>query len=889
MTNQPWGPGEQEAPALPTQSTPNGPAVPSAGQSQALGDTSQPISDIQRLTQRYHAPDNGWDECVDASGAVRPQWHGLYSTLDDLGVTGLSRRSKQIRRQLRRNGIAYSSYGDPKSRAHHLNLDPLPFVIPAAQWETIERGVSERATLMNLLLKDLYGPRTLIRTGVLPAELLFTHPRYRLMFHELLSKQPQAQPLHFYSAELGRASNGAWWVLGDRSDTFGGCGFALENRISTSRAFSPTFRQSNVYRLACYFIAMREHLVSLASHRSEHPRIAILTGGAGHATYFEDAYLAKYLDFQLVESADLSVRDNHLMMKTIGGLDQVDIVVRRYDGEFIDPLEMGGNVPGIAGILQVIRDGNVNVVNMPGSAIAESPVFMAFMPQIAKALLGKELQLPGVATWWGGHPESLNRIIDRLDDLVLFPTFWNPNQDPAPLSGTVHDLMLPREQRIAMLKENPSKWVAQEKFQLSSTAVWRDDTLQSGYLSMRSFACAKGDSWNVMPGGLVRITAQDHPVSLRLFRDGHSKDAWVMSDEPVEIASLLTPPAELKLVRHNPYVPSRLADNFCWLGRNLERIEAAARLMRGVLVRLTGESDPSEMRELPTLVTALAVEGRIDESFSIDVFRKNMKDFDALLIRSYFDRDQPGSTRSLIDNAYFQATKVRERLAPDEWRVFQSLGELLDSTSPANCDLNELFEINEGLIMVLAAFGGLANDSMTRSDSLRFLNIGRRLESALQIVSLLHSCFSNPRRIYNEVLEAVLEVQDSIMTYRSRYYANFQIAAVIDLLLLDESNPRSLAFQLATLDSNIASLPGNEDGSMLSAERRLSMDILHLVRMANARQLSELRPADGGLKLMTLLDEVRRQLPKIATLISNRYLVHAGPVQQLVADRFNLH
>lgn len=839
------------------------------------------------LLQDYVPADQGFNENVDESHQVRRHWKKLDGLLGKVGRDGMDRRLKQIRRTIHQNGIAFSSYGDPSDRERHLQLDPLPQLIPADEWKRIDVALKQRASLLNLMLADLYGARTLLSEGVLPPEVLFEHPHYQVPYHEL--PPPAGKHLHFYGAELFRSPTGDWWVMSDRTDSPGGSGFALENRLAISRAFAGEFRRCSVRRLAPFFIALREQLSSLAPQNRENPHIAILSAGLGSASYFEDSFLAKYLGFTLVETKDLVVRSGRVMLKTLAGLTPIDVIMRRQQGNQLDPLELGGGAPGVAGILQVIRDGNVAIASAPGSGLVESPVFMAFMPRVCQAMLGTDLMLPGVATYWGGEASSLEIILDTIDDISLLPAFRQRTIIGVPQSAhkSLEPQKLSRSERIELVRKNPSAWVGQERVVRSSAAVWDRGKVGSGYVSMRAFLVAKGDSWHSMPGGLSRITDFPSDPVRTPFRGGGAKDVWVLSDGPVEQVSLVKAFDEpLAAQRGGGLLPSRVAENLCWLGRYTERADAAARLLRAVVGRLTSEVSPAESVELPVLIRTLAIEGRIDAGFAVDVISRQLPELDQCLADNTLDRFDPNSLRSLVDQVASLATSVRERLSADTWRIVQKISKNFDQFTPAECDLSDLLELTHDLILDLASFSGLVNESMTRTDGFRFLNLGRRLEHGLQIIALVKDCLLQKEPPTNELLEAVLETADSIMTYRSRYYANLQLSAVLDLLLLDEMNPRSLAFQLVDLGKNLRSLPGNKDSSKFPLEQRLTMDALHSIRMADFGELSSAFVSGDRLPLLDLLTKIEEILPQVSTAISNRYLVHSGPVHQMISGKF---
>lgn len=846
----------------------------------------------------YRAADGVYDENVDEAGNLRPYWQQLNSELQQVGADGMQRRWKKMRRRLHQNGIAYSAYGDASVRDKHLQLDPLPHLLPDSQWVEIEAGLKQRATLLNLMLADLYGPRKLLSDGVLPHDVLFDHPHYQLPYHDLPT--PGGKHVHHYGAELIRSPQGGWWVISDRTDSPAGSGFALENRIVVSRAFRSEMRRCNVRRLAPYFIALREHLVGLAKNNKENPHIVVLSAGAGSASYFEDSFLARYLGFTLVENNDLVVRSGNVMLKTLAGLVPIDVIMRRHQGNTLDPLELGGGDPGIPGILQVIRENNVVVVNAPGSGLVESPVFMAFMPRICKALLGEELKLPGVATWWGGEAHSLELILDRIDDIWLTPAFrqrtvvgWRLKAQGAgrPNLKTIRPETMTREERVKLVRSNPKSWVGREKIERSSAAVWEDGQLKSGYLSMRAFLTASGDSWHSLPGGLARVSDSIEPIR-NPFENGGAKDAWVLADKPVEPTTLLPTSDNLMATsRSMGPLPSRVADDLCWLGRYLERADSSARLLRAVVARMTDESDPDESVALPVLIRALALDGQIDAGYAIKDLSEKLPPLDRSLAKAVLDLDDFNSLRSQVARVVSLGACVRDRLSNDAWRIVQEMSANFNSSGSEQFDLADLLDLADTLIINLAAFSGLVNETMTRTDAFRFLNLGRTMEHALQIALLIKHSVLQPdaassKEIRGEALEAILDVADSSLTYRSRYFANMQLHAVLDLLLIDEMNPRSLAYQMKMLNINVGALPGNSEQfehAELADDCRLAKEALESIRAADAIELST--PDAGGDRtaLRALISMIEGHLPEISTSISNRFLVHSGPVSQLIA------
>lgn len=832
------------------------------------------------LFANYKPKPGGFDELLDGSSTLRPAWHKFSNLVSTLGSKEFSRRWDHSQRLIYENGIAYSAYGDPESGGRPWQLDPLPLVISSAEWNAVSAGVAERATVLQLALKDLLGPQRLIKEGVLPPAMLFSHPGFRLPLH---GQVPAGDSfLHFYASDLGRSPDGRWWILADRTEAPSGIGFALENRVVVSRMMPEIFRKCNVQRLAPFFMAFRSTLQKLTESRTENPRVVVYSRGPEDIHYFEDAYLARYLGFTLIEGADLAMRENRVWLKTLDGLLPVDTLIRRPNSEMCDPLEFGGSTSkGIPGLLQASAHGNISIVNPLGSGIVESPAFMAFMPRLCKFLLSKELSLPGIASWWCGEPKSLQHVLANLDSLVVSPAFRRRGKSAAArqsLAGLAKDELAER------IKQHPEQYVAQERLAPSSTPRWSEGQATPSSLVMRAFAVVNDGNYVVMNGGLARTSDTTVDSSDVVPRGQGSKDAWIVGDEPVEHVTLMSQRDEpVELRRTGSDLPSRVADNIYWLGRLVARANSSARLLRTVILQMTSETADGASDVLPPLLRALAEQGQIEPGYAVEEIKQPLPDFETNLPQLVFDRNQPGSLRSVLDQVFRLASQVRDRMSVDTWRIFVRIDQKFRLPKDSSIDLTDVLALINALIVDLAAIEGMVAGSMTRSHVYRFLDLGRRLEQAFQTVGLVQSCFVGNQEVAAELLEAVLEIADSLMTYRSRYLANLQMAAVLDLLLTDESNPRSAAFQLMRLEEHVDQLPRDKHTPGYDAHRRLTMSMIHAVRMVNIQEISDMHSLGEHGQLAELLDGLSRELPMLSNQISQRYLVHAGPARKMTS------
>ena len=774
------------------------------------------------------------------------------------------------------NGVAYS-HDAGQGADRPWELDPLPVLVAPDDWAELSAGLIQRAKLNNAILADLYGRQRLLHEKQLPPELVLSHPGFLRRFHGV--PVPKNTYLHVGASDVGRSPDGQWWVLSDSTQSPTGAGYALENRLVVSQMLPQIFRDAQVQRLAPYFVALRDTLHQLAPQHRDNPRIVLLTAGPRGETYFEDAYLARYLGYTLIEGEDLTVRDGGVFMKTLAGLLPVDVIFRRLADEDCDPLELRGESPfGVPGLAHAVRQGQVAVANALGSGLIESPGFLAFLAPVCEFLLGEELQIPSIATWWCGQEEELQYVLEHLEELIIRPAM--PGAGISPVSGA----SLTKEQRAelsARIKARPGRFVAQEHFPHASAPVWTERSLVSRHLSLRTFLAASGDTWTVMHGGLAQMSSHPDPVAAPTRRAEGTKDLWVLSDGPVATVTLLRQGGQTASIRRSgSELPSRVADNLFWLGRHVERAEGGARLLRAILTRLTSELDTPSLREMPALIRCLADQGQIEPGFVVEGIRQQMPEIEQALPAAIFDEGQPGSLRSTLNALERTGSIVRDRLSVDIWRILRQIDlDFAQPDSDVRVELTDALAMLNELLIDLAAFSGLAQESMTRTQGWRFLDMGRRLERSLHTISLLRSALVPVSTPDSPVLEALLEVADSSMTYRSRYLANLQVAPVIDLLITDETNPRSIAYQLDVLADHVEQLP-REATPFRSPEQKIMMSAMTTLRLAEVDTLAQ---TDGGIRphLERLLARFSTQLPELSNVLSRTYLIHAGLTRQL--------
>jgi len=836
--------------------------------------------DSPLLCAGYRQTDGVYDEMAAAPGVLRPHWDVFIGSMSALGGEELARRWKIARQRIRENGVTYNVYGDPLGTDRPWNLDSIPLLIPPAEWQALEAGLVQRARLLNAILADLYGPQQLLRGGHLPPALVFANPGFWRPCHGMPT--PVHPYLHLLAVDLARSPDGQWWVLADRTQAPSGAGYALENRTVLAETFPDLFREFQVQRLASFFRSFRDNLLRLSPSRRDNPRVVLLTPGPFNETYFEHAYLARYLGYTLVQGGDLTVRDSRVCLQTLDGLKPVDVILRRVDDGFCDPIELRfDSFLGVAGLVEAVRAGNVVVANALGSGLIESPAFVPFLPRLSQRLLGERLKLPSVATWWCGQPRPLQYVLDNLDFLVIKPAF--PTHGPAPAMEPVFGGKLAGDERsrlIARLRERPYEFAGQELVDLSTVPVWSQDGLTPRRVVLRVFLAASGDSWVVMPGGLARVSPSVDTAVVSMQRGGGSKDTWVLSDGPVDVFTLRHPRDQpLDLNRgEGTDLPSRAADHLFWLGRYGERAEHLARLLRCILIRITGEfgaSGASEWDSLMKLYDCLAsphsrlsegdTQGRLDQ----------WRDLEQEILSLIFEEQRRDSLNAVLSRAARAAAQVRDSLSSDTLRIVSQFG-AAHTSAWGYASTGEALAMLNRCIGILAALRGIEMENITRGPGWHFLSVGRRIERSIQLVDLFRAIIVPFSPGTWPTLEMLLEVADSSMTYRSRYFTDLQPAPVLDLLMNEEANPRSLAFQIRDLLEHCRYLSGRPSGAAwpISKQMPLEQAASNLFR-ADIRILCQ--PGENGIRepLDQLLAATGAALPALSDAITYVYFTHA--------------
>jgi uncharacterized circularly permuted ATP-grasp superfamily protein/uncharacterized alpha-E superfamily protein len=765
-----------------------------------------------------------------ADDSLSPEWTRFFNFLGAEGFHDLNHRTANLRRQIRDNGVTYNVYADANGPQRPWALDLFPMMVSAGDWAQIEAGIQQRARLLDRVMADIYGPQELLSKGLLPSALVHAHPGY---LRGMQGVQPAGGThLHIAAFDIAHGPDGRWSVVSQRTQAPSGLGYLLENRLTISLLFPEAFREMKVERLGASYKALVDGLKAMSpADGSEESRVVLLTPGPYNETYFEHAYLARFLGLTLVEGSDLLVRDDKLYLKTLGGLERVHGLLKRLDDEFLDPLELrADSTLGVPGLLQVVRAGNVLVVNTPGSAFLESSALLGFLPALSEHLLGETLALPSLATWWCGEQAVLQDVLGQLKNCVIKPTYPGSGMESV-IGHTLSRRAL--DEWAGRIVRRGEDYTVQAYLPLPQTPTWQGERISPRSAMLRVFAVADGKgSWQVLPGGLARLAGKNENMS-SMQHGGSSADVWVLGDASAARAAAPrteqpAPAWATAPLRHRPPVTSRAAENLFWLGRYTERAENSTRLAQITLQCLGGEDQTSQ--PLLAWLSSMAV-GNALVLDSVPPATQARRVFERALIANLADTEQAASVGFNLRALKSAASAVRERLSQEQWHVivraeadffqrcamFSAAGQ-----EPGHGQSQYLLEYSsvealralESASGFLSAMTGAQTDRMTRDDGWRLLSVGRLIERLNTLAGALVHGFQTGSVFEEGGFNAMVALFDSTITFHAQYQQRRDIPALLDLLVLDRDNPRSLGWVVQTLRGRLAKLAGSAPGDM---------------------------------------------------------------------------
>ena len=811
---------------------------------------------------------------------MAPSWHEFFQYLGPYGCEELDRRAARLARQLRENGVTYNVYADEANLQRPWPLDLFPLLITSSDWQAIEAGVLQRVQVLETVMRDTYGERRLLKDGLLPAALVQGHPDYLRAMHGV--PVVGGTHLHIVAFDLARGPKGYWWVVSQRTQAPSGLGYLLENRSAVSTQFADAFEGMNVRRLAATYRSFIEG-IKAACPAGENAHIALLTPGPYNETYFEHSYLARYLGLTLVEGGDLTVRGRRLYLKTLHGLRPVHGLIKRVDDAFLDPLEMRPESRlGVPGLLEAVRAGNLLVANAPGAGFLESSALLGFLPALARRLLGEELKLPALHTWWCGEPAAMREVLPELGRCVIKPTYpWSTSRGT--FNAGVGPLMAPEmlASWADAIQRVPEEHTVQAYMSPAQIPTWGMSAGRTGIVPraamLRVFALSDGaGSWQVLPGGMTRLVSESAGLAT-MAMGGSSADTWVLGDEPLQedtdfdhstLAAFT--PADTELVQRERLVTSRAAENLFWLGRYAERAENATRLARIVLQSLHGEEEPS--------IGHLMWIGQLAESAGLvpDDCPSPLDDrveFERQLIGALGDTEDTPSVGYTLRNLRQAGSALRERLSPEHWNFIKQAEEnflrearrLRDDGGQGADALQQLAAVSRALL----AITGAQHDRMWRDDGWRLMSAGRQLERLSFLTDALSRGFYT-----NAVHDAagfgvVLDVFDSAISFHSRYQRSREIPALLEHVVLNCQNPRSLAWVAQTLNGRLAYLHEREAVGVDDLSKRLRQpDVSALATLCESDAIGDF------VHLQDLLREMSDTAGELSDAIALRYFSH---------------
>ena len=821
-------------------------------------------------------------------------WDKFFKELGPDGFGDLNRRMASLRRQVRDNGVTYNVYADTSGPQRPWSLDLFPLIVTPQSWQQIELGVLQRVRLLDRVMADVYGTQTLLAKGLLPSALVQGQPGYLRPMHGVAPVG--GTYLHIVAFDLARGSDGNWWVVAQRTQAPSGLGYLLENRLCVSRQFPQAFESMQVQRLAGTYRTLVDSLKAM-SPAGANAHVALLTPGPFNETYFEHAYLARYLGLSLVEGGDLLVRDQRVYLKTLQGLQPVHCLLKRLDDEFLDPLELrSDSTLGVPGLLQAIRAGNVLVANAPGSGFLESPALLGFLPALSRHLLGETLQLPSLATWWCGERAAMQDALPHLADCVVKPTYPG-SQRHASFDAALGQTLSRREldEWAGRIMRQSDEHTLQQYLPLSQMPTWSQvdgqDRIVPRSAILRIFAVCDGpQSWRVLPGGMARISASGTDIA-SMQRGGSSADVWVLAPGQVDSTTLApTAPGAAPAAHRKWPVTSRSAENLFWMGRYTERAENTVRLARLTLESLNGDAQSSA--PLLLWLTEMATSNGLVLP-DVPTAAHARRVFERSLIDALDKTELVSSVGYNLQSLKSAAFTVRERMSQEHWNlVVRAESDFFrrcrQCASEGNYSASDAMRVLDEASGYLAAMTGAQTDRMTRDDGWRLLSIGRNLERLAFFSSALSFGFETGAVHDEGGFDAIVALFDSTITFHANYQQSHDIAALLDLLVIDRDNPRALAWVAQTLRRRLAKLAGSagsaqeslalcvpdpdmwHSGALLDSDTAASGTAKPAAPVASGRSASA-----EYIALLALLDHCAEATQEVSNRIASDYFTHS--------------
>ena len=789
---------------------------------------------MSETLSRYAARGHGHDEMLRTSGAVRQAWHDLLDGADAGGLERLVTTTESAA-ELRR-GEATPTTGTP------WRPDPLPVLLSQEDWSPLETAALQRAELFDAILTDLYGERRLLSTGLLPPEVVVGHPGFLRAAAGIAL--PGDRQLTLAGIDVARNADGAWVVLDDRCDAPPAMGLAIENRHVLSQVLGDHYRASHVRRIGPFFRALSDQLHSLAPGAAGNPTVALLAPSRDVAGPQDDAAVAAQLGVRLVHTEDLVVLDSQLWARSLGAPERIDVLLRRVRGGECDPLELRARATGVPGLVHAARSGQLSIANPLGSGVLGNPALLTYLPRISRAVLDEELTLDSAVTYWCGERSMCSHVIANLGRLVLKPV--RPGPRAAAIRGW--ELSIGEQAELAArIAAQPGRWVGQEPIQVSTTPTIAAGQLVAAPTGLRLFVTSTSEGYRLMPGGVGRVM-RDEVATGPSPEAGTVKDVWVLGAGPTTAVAQV--PRELPRRSERTGLAPRVARDLFRFGYCTERAERSVRLRRAIAD--VEHDDVETMAALRTAIGATVVGEDVPEAT---------------------DASPPTELTRNIAELTRAAAGAREQISGDTWLVLASLHRALASYRTAlNRSRAGATAALPRLLRPLLALSAVVTEGTVRDLGWALTMSGRRLARAEGLIASLTPAVT--RRPDPEAAAAIdaaiLTAHESSITHRRRYHDATALPGMLDLLLWDEANPRSLRFQLTDLRALLADVPVLDRGPQ--ARDQLLHDVEDLLTELAGRDVLAHPDPDGGYpQLVEVLGSIGWRLAELREEID---LVH---------------
>jgi uncharacterized circularly permuted ATP-grasp superfamily protein/uncharacterized alpha-E superfamily protein len=781
--------------------------------------------------------ESSFDEMFDTQCNVKPHWNEIKNGLDNAGIKQLEQKQLEIDWRLEDNGVTYNIYNDPEGNNRRWNLDPIPLVLTSTEWEEISKGLKQRAKLLNLIFKDLYTEQKLIKEGIIPAEIIFAHKSFTPEIFNF--ENIDYYSMRFYATDISRGPDGKFWVINDRTQSPSGLGYAIENRLTMNSISDDLYPNVEILKMAEFIEGFKTMLKSLCSSNQDNPLIALLTPGPLNETYFEHSYISSFLDLTLVQGEDLLVKNNQLWLKSLNGLRKVDTLIRRVDSQYCDPLELRNDSQlGVAGLVNVLREDNLSMINPIGIGILENIGLNPFMKNIAKYLLDEELILPQIATWWCGQKKELDFVIENIKNLIIKKIDRTDNIE-IHFAHKLNDIEL--NKLIEKIKSNPHYYVGQEIIDFSTSPSFTKGKIEPRNTVIRAFSYLDGNEYQVMPGGLIRVSPSKDSLVVSNQKGGTSKDLWILGKSEDFKGN--------NIFKNRAFIDSRLenistkrAENLFWLGRYLTRAITTARMVRFNLKSMLNlnryDDNANSKKTNKILNNALTHLTMTYPGFLNEELNSPLKEIVSLIM----DKNRIGTlsfTLSMLSNLN---ANVKNLLTMEAWRIYEKMQKEWNNYSKKEIftykdHINEL----DRLLIYLMAYRELIDESMFKEQGLILYDIGSKIEISQLLISKLRSLLTLKldKLIEYDVLDSMLNSYESYNSYRAYYKSSLDLENVLDFLLFNTKYPKSLIYIITQLLNDLKELPRTINNSHLSNFEEPVFKVFSMITLTNTQKLLE--------------------------------------------------